>query len=352
MRKVGGFYNGNERSPEIKGQGGWGMPSRPLKEKLKLGIIGCGRIAKLAHLPAIVEIRDMVELMAVVDSDKGRASGAYKKYGAKKYYVNLEEALTDPDIEALVMCLPNYLHAEMTLKALNARKHVLIEKPLALTVDEADRMIKAAETNSRKLMVAHNRRFFKAAAEAKQRMGEIGKPFHIVYVWLYLRETPLSEWWVSAEKTGGLVLQLAGCHAIDLMLWLTGKTPVRVYAEKNRNNPIWEGEDDVSILLGFDDGLIATLSLSLNARHNVHEMNIVGSEKTMALRDEGTLIMNGKILVEDNKPLESFKNQLREFVMSIREDREPLTSAKDVRKVVEVLSAVRLSAQERKVVTL
>ncbi len=328
------------------------MSTRQIKEKLKIGIIGCGRIANTAHLPAIAENRDFVELIAVVDSVEDRAQKAHEKYGSKRYYVNIDEAFTDREIEAFLICLPHHLHGGVTIGALNSGKHVLVEKPLALTVEEADRMIKAAELNRRNLMVGQNRRFFKASIEAKKRMKEIGRPLHIVNVWFHFREAPPSDWWTSIEKTGGLLIPLNGSHAVDFIMWVTGKRPVRVYAEKNRRNPKWEGEDDVTILLGFDDGLIGTISLSFNSRQETYERYIIGSEKTMYFRNDGTLIMDGKILVEDNRPLESFKSQLEEFVMSIREHREPEASAKEVRKVVEVISAVTLSAKEKRLVSL
>ena len=328
------------------------MSIQQVREKLKMGIIGCGRIASTAHLPAIAESREILELIAVVDSVEERARSAHEKYGSRRYYVNVEEALADREIEAFLICLPHHLHGGATIGALNHGKHVLVEKPLALTVEEADRMINAAEMNKRNLMVGQNRRFFKASLEAKRRMKEIGRPLHIVNVWFHFRETPPSDWWTSVEKTGGLLIPLNGSHAVDFILWLTGKRPGRVYAEKNRSNPRWEGEDDVTILLGFDDGLIATISLSFNSRQEAYERYVIGSEKTMYFKNDGTLIMDGKILVEDNRPLESFKSQLEEFVMSIREHREPEASAKEVRKVVEVISAVTLSAKERKLVSL
>ncbi|MFX0202134.1 MAG: Gfo/Idh/MocA family protein [Candidatus Hodarchaeota archaeon] len=323
-----------------------------IKEKLKIGIIGCGRIANIAHLPAIAESKGLVELVAVVDSVEERAQKAHEKYASRRYYTNIAEALTDPEIEAFIICLPHYLHGESTIEALNKGKHVLVEKPLALTVEEADRMIRAAETHKLNLMVGQNRRFFKAAVEAKKRMNEIGRPLHIVNVWFHFRDAPPSDWWTSADKTGGLLIPLNGSHAIDFIIWLTGKTPVRVYAEKNRSNPKWEGVDDVTIMLGFDDGLIGTVALSFNSRCEAYERYIIGSDKTMYIKNDGTLSIDGTIIVEDNRPLESFKYQLEEFVQSIREGREPIASAKEVRKVVEVISAVTLSAKEKRLINI
>jgi predicted dehydrogenase len=328
------------------------MSAGQVEKKFKIGLVGCGRIANSSHLPAIADSRALVDLVAVVDSIKDRAEKAHEQYRSRKYYTKIEEALADPEIEGFVICLPHHLHGEVAIKALSSGKHVLIEKPLALSVEEADKMIEAAETNKRKLMVGQNRRFFKAAAESKKRMAEIGKPLNIIYTWLYFIDTPLTDWWTSTEKTGGLLIPLNGSHAIDFILWLTGKMPSRVYAEKTRGNPKWEGEDEATILLGFDDGLIGTINLSFNSRHQMCERYIIGSEKTMYFKNDGTLLLDGKVLVEDSRPVESFKFQLKEFVMSIWEDREPMASARNVRKTVEVLSAAVTSAREKRLVNL
>jgi len=183
-------------------------------------------------------------------------------------------------------------------------------------------------------------------------MGEIGRPLHIVNTWFHFRADPGSPWWTSSEKTGGLLIPLNGSHAIDLVMWLTEKVPQRVYAEKNRSNPKWQGEDDVTIVLGFDDGLIATIALSFNSRVDSYNRYIIGSEKTMYMKNDGSLAIDGTSIVEDERPLESFKGQLREFVTSIREDREPIASGRDVRAVVKVLTAVTSSANEKRLVTL
>ncbi len=328
------------------------MSPRQMKGKLKIGLIGCGRIANTAHLPAIAESKSFVELVAVVDSVEESAQKAHEKYGSKRYYASMREAFTDPEIEAFIICLPHHLHRDTAIEALNQGKHVLIEKPLALTVEEADQMIKAAEANKRNLMVGLNRRFFKAAVEAKKRMSEIGRVLHIVNVWFHYRDVPGSPWWTSMDQTGGLLIPLNGSHAIDFLMWLVGKSPVRVYAEKNRSNPKWEGEDDVTILLGFDDGLIGTIALSFNSKYDTYDRYIIGSEKTMYMKNDGTLSINGTVLVEDDRPLESFKNQLEEFVSSIQESREPIASAKEVRKVVEVMNAVTLSAKDKRLISL
>lgn len=322
------------------------------KERVKVGLIGCGRIANTAHLPAIEENEDLVELISVADCELESARKAQERYRAKRFYGSIPEALNDSEIEAVIICLPHDLHRAVVIDALKHGKHVLVEKPLALSIEEADQMIEAAETNQRNLMVGQNRRFFQAVIEAQKRMGDIGKPLHIVNTWFHFRAEPGSPWWVSSKKTGGLLIPLNGSHAIDTVMWLTKRMPKRVFAQKNRSNPKWEGEDDVSILLGFDDGLVASISLSFNSRVESYSRYIIGSKQTMFMKNDGSLAIDGSTIVEDEKPLESFKRQLLEFAVSIREKRAPIASGRDVRALVKVLSAVTLSARENKVITL
>lgn len=320
--------------------------------RLRLGVIGCGRVANTLHLPAIAACAGSVELVVLADVSERAARKAQAQFNGKRHYTNMKDVFRDEEVDAVVILLPHHLHEQATIEALESGKHVLVEKPLALSVDEADRMIAAAARSDRNLMVGHNRRFFKASIEAKKRMSEIGRPLHMIITWFRLRDAPPSDWWSSIDKTGGLLIPLNGSHAVDMMMWLVDKKPVRVFAEATQNNPRWQGEDEVAIVLSFDDGLIGTIMLSFNSRVEAYERYIIGTQNTMLIKNEGTLMMNGEVIVSDDRQVESFKGQIEEFAASIRERREPIASGTDVRKVVEVLTAAITSAREKRVITL
>lgn len=133
--------------------------------KLKIGVIGCGTIAKYRHLPEY-DANPEVELVAVCDLEPERAEAYAEQYGAKAL-TDYNELLQIEELDAVSVCLPNYLHAPVTIDALNAGKHVLCEKPMATSREEAEQMIEAAAQNGKKLMIGHNQRFVAAHKKRK-----------------------------------------------------------------------------------------------------------------------------------------------------------------------------------------
>lgn len=335
---------------------------------VRLAVIGCGRVA-YSHLPAIKELGNMAQLVAAVSRTKGHAEKAAREFGAKRCYTSLEEALQDSEIDAVVLCLPHHLHASVSIKAAKHGKHILVEKPMANTVEEAEEMIEAAEKNGVILMSGQSRRFYNAVLESKDYLdkGKIGKLININATLFGYVDKPPTPWWSSAEKTGGLIIPLFGSHTIDYILWLFGKAPSRVYAETYSNNSSWEGEDEANIIMGFDDGSMASVTMSWNARlvkisgieadkkilpTPIYNRYVIGSKGTMHIEDELELSLNGEKLVSGEQKPDNFHLQMKEFVTSIIEKREPLASGKEVKKVIQVMEASQMSAKEHRVVYL
>jgi predicted dehydrogenase len=149
------------------------------EKKLKLGIIGFGRIAA-AHAGAIMDLHDSVELTAVATRQSDKAKYITEKFGAKKNYSDYHELLNDREIDAVIVCLPNYLHHPVCIDVAKAQKHILVEKPIAMNVMETDDIIKAAQENGISLMVAQSRRFSDAMMKIREEMTKvIGHPFRI-----------------------------------------------------------------------------------------------------------------------------------------------------------------------------
>jgi predicted dehydrogenase len=328
-------------------------------EKLRVAVIGPGRISR-AHLVAIRNNTSVAELAAIVGlpSEHERTVALATEFAAGRACDDLDAALADEAIDAVVLTVPNHLHRELAVKALRAGKHVLVEKPLANTVEDADAMIAAAEAAGRVLMVAQCRRFFPAAAEARRRITELGRPLDITHVLGVHVEDAKTDWWRSASMTGGLALGLNGPHVIDTILWLMGDEPIRVYAQTSRLRPQkWEGEDQATVVLTFADGSIATGHLSLNLKPEANERWIVGPQGCMQLSNDRTLVLNGECVVNGKLSAyidgdESFDTQFREFVTAIREGRAPLASAAEVRPSVAVLAAALESAARNQPISL
>jgi predicted dehydrogenase len=320
-------------------------------EKLRTAVVGPGRIA-VAHLAAIKNNSGIAELAAVVGlpSDRQRTRALAEQFNAHQASDEYEAVLRDPEIDAVVLTLPNHLHKSSAIAALEAGKHVLVEKPLCNTPEEADAMIAAAEKAGRVLMVAQCRRFFPAAQEAARRVAELGRPLDIVHVLGVFVDEAQAAWWKSADATGGLAIGLNGPHVVDTVLMLMGDTPVSVYAQSSRlKGDKWEGEDQATIVMRFSDGSTATGHLSFNMHPGVNERWIVGPSGMMHLRDDRVLTYDGDVISEtpltpyiDGDP--SFDEQFRRFAECIRKKLPPQPSGNDGRNVVKILSAALRSA--------
>lgn len=318
-------------------------------DRLRVGIVGLGRIS-LAHIRAVNAAADLADLVAFVSRRREAAQEAARKHGVRMVYGHLEEALALRSLDAVVLCSPNHLHATQAIACANAGCHVLVEKPLANSVAEADAMIQAAAQHNVVLMVAQCRRFTKAVLHAKERLVEISPIYSIVHTLAVHFPRALTEWWHSADKTGGLVLGLNGPHVVDTILWFMGRRPTRVQATAARHKDQWEGEDEAALLLDFPGGGIGVGHLSFNATRGVNERFIVGSNGTMRLINETRLVVNGEVVVDETYGpyLEggpNFEAQMREFLTAIRDKRTPIASASEVRTGIEVLEAARRAIQ-------
>ena len=329
------------------------------KNKLKLGIIGFGRIAA-AHANSILDLHNSVELTAVASRQTEKQKYITDKFGTKKFYPDYHKLLNDKEIDAVIVCLPNYLHHRVCLEAASAKKHILVEKPIAMNVMETDDMIKAAQENKVTLMVAQSRRFSDAMMKIRERMtDEIGPPFRININFLVNFPKPPTDWWTSAEKAGGLVTLLQGSHSVDTVIWLLKKIPSTIFSISRSRNLLWEGEDEVTIVLGYDSGELATIHLSLNTSPYLHETIIVGPRGTIRLFEYPTdkafgffyrLDFNGKTVLEGEQNPSLYTIQLKEFYNALLESRTPIASGAEVRDTMIILDAIRKSDMEGKVI--
>lgn len=341
-----------------------------MPEPVRICVVGLGRVAK-SHLAAIREVPEWVDLAGVVSSDAGKRQAAASEHGAPRTYATLAEALGDPAIEAVDLCVPNHLHLQAALQCARAGKHVLVEKPMANTIADCRRMIRAAEQAGVVLMVGQSRRYYDAVFRSKQLLdeGRIGELVGITALLFAYLERPPTPWWSSREKTGGLMIPLWGNHILDYVLWMFGEEPRHVFCEAFRNNRNWEGEDEVTMTVGFSGGRFATIRMSWNTRLKeaaewdgkgkmlssadiVYERYIQGSSGTLHLNDETRLACNGAVVTEGPQSPSNFALQYRELAQAIREKREPLTSGRWAAQIIRVQEAALKSAARHQVVRL
>lgn len=336
---------------------------------MKICLIGCGRVAK-SHMDGAMLIKDKIEVVAAVARDVEKARSFCEEYNIPNLFSTFEEALKKVEFDAVDICLPNNLHCEFTLKAAKAKKHILLEKPMANTVKECIIMNEAAKENGVKLMVGQSRRFFSSVMKSKALIdsGEIGKLVSIsANLYAYLEKAP-TLWWNKIETAGGLMIPIWGSHIIDYCLWAFDELPKRVYCESYSINPTWEGEDEVILTLGFTEDRFAAIRMSWNTKLKdeawdgngkmlssadaVYERYIQGTEKSLYLNDETELKCNGKIIEKDSGELTNFSRQYLEFVDSIQKDREPISSGERIIDVIRVQEAALESAKTHQVIYL
>lgn len=193
-------------------------------KKLKIGIIGCGGIANGKHMPSLKKLSDKAEMVAFCDIIVERAEEAKKNYGTPdaKVYADYKELLADPTIDVVHVCTPNRSHSFITVDALEAGKHVMCEKPMAINSAEAKKMLDAAARTGKKLTIGYQSRqrtdslFMKKEAEA----GTFGEIYYAKATAIRRRAVPTWGVFLNEYEQGGGPLIDIGTHALDLTLWM------------------------------------------------------------------------------------------------------------------------------------
>jgi myo-inositol 2-dehydrogenase / D-chiro-inositol 1-dehydrogenase len=230
-------------------------------ERTQLGLIGCGQIADLVHLDILRRLSG-VELVALVEVDPARRERARRRVPAAAAFESYEELLAVAELDAVVICLPNALHAEATVAALRHRKHVYLEKPLATSLDDARRVLEAWERADVVGMMGFNYRFNPLYCEMKRRLdaGRLGSLVAARSTFSTVARGDLA-WRGSRRRGGGVLLDLAP-HHVDLMRFLFGREVHEVSATLHSHR----SEDDTAMVqLRFAGGLLAQSFFCLSA---------------------------------------------------------------------------------------
>ena len=231
---------------------------------INIGILGCGKIAQVRHIPEYAENPD-VKLVAFFSPNRARAQEQADKYGGK-VYDTAEALLADPEIDAVSICAANYAHAELSIQALNAGKHVLCEKPMATTLADCEAMVECAKKNGKFLMIGHNQRLAKAHMEAKRLIDEGLIGDIITFRTSFGHGGPetwsispgKNVWFFDKKKAAMGVMADLGVHKTDLIQYLTGQRVVRTTARLVTLDK--RGEDGE--LIGVDDNAVCIYEMS------------------------------------------------------------------------------------------
>lgn len=254
--------------------------------KVRWGLIGCGDISRKRVAPALRDLASC-ELVAVNRARADLAESFAREFGAPRWHRGWRELIADDEIDAVYISTPVYLHAEQTIAAAEAGKHVLCEKPMAMDPAECDRMIAVCQANGVKLGVAYYRHFYPVLLRAKEIMaaGEIGKPV-LAQINAFERFNPQPgeerHWLLEKSKAGGGPMMDFGCHRIEVLLNLFG--PIKRTASLV-GSALFEREveDTCVASFEFESKLQAVLTVSHASFESQDRLDIFGSEGSLHL---------------------------------------------------------------------
>lgn len=329
---------------------------------VRFGLIGCGRVAP-RHAQSLLQLPE-TRLVAVADVKENRARRFAEEYGADAY-TDYRHLLERPDIDAVSICVPSGLHAPVALDALQAGKHVLVEKPIALRLEDADRMIETAEAQKRKLGVVLQNRYNQPMQELRRLIdaGGLG-PLYLgnACVRWYRPQSYYEDEWHGTWAMDGGALMNQSIHHIDALQWFMG--PVRsVYAYTATLAHRMEAEDVGVAVLRFASGALGTIEGSTltwpqNLEGSVAVFGARGSVKIggTALnritlwKVDGQLEQEAEILTSQRVDPPSVygyshREVIRDFALAVRDDRTPGTPGPEARKSLALVLAIYQSAR-------
>ena len=230
-------------------------------EKVRIGLLGTGVIIRDYHWPVLRE-NERAEVVAIGNLRGDSLQTVARDLGIRGTYTDLELMSRDAGIDAVVIGLPNYLHAPVTIQMLRGGKDVLCEKPMAMTVKEARAMVDAADATGRKLMIAHMWRFDREIRWLRDVIdaGVLGTVFKVKAQDVLVSEGPES-WFIEPKHAGGGALADMGIHAIDTISFLfhDALRPVKVFAQMGTYHLPIEVEDTANVTVEYDNGMAAII---------------------------------------------------------------------------------------------
>jgi predicted dehydrogenase len=351
----------------------------PPERRVGWAIVGLGDFGTKQIMPSFADCKRS-KLVGFVSGDRAKAEKYAVQYGVPTKniygYQNFDEIKNNPEIDVIYIILPNGMHHEYTIRALNAGKHVLCEKPMANTVKECEEMIAAAQKNNKKLMIAYRAQYepFNLAAIEKCRSGEVGKLKTIVVD--HGRNLNPQEkrdvWRMNKKLAGGGSLYDIGIYSLQAARYLTGEEPIEITAQmySTPNDPRFkEIEENVNFTLRFPSGVLANCTSSYGfqevKRYRVmgdkawldldpatdyykHRM-LIGRKNQQAGEDNLTAPKN---LIEEQEIQEGnqFAAQMDHLSQCIQENKEPKTPGAEGLQDVRLMQLIYQAAREGKTI--
>ncbi len=331
-----------------------------------VGIVGSKFMASV-HYDSLGRIPD-TRVVAVASPTEGHAEAFARKRGIPHWSTDHREMMDNPEIDLVIVTSPNNAHAQATIDAARAGKHVIVEKPLCLTLDEADAMIAACRATNVKLMYAEEFCFAPKYARVKQVVdeGAIGRVFRANYN--EKSRGPRNPWYWDLDCSGGWAAMQLGSHALEIVRWMLDKPrATSVYAQMNQHfhRDQGPGEDDAMIIVEFAGDVVGFVDVSWGRLGGADDrMEVFGTEG-VSLADLyygnafRTYSENGyrysspgggptqgwTDTVFDELHNNGFPQEIEHFVACVRDDTPPMETGEDGRAVLEILLAAYESAR-------
>jgi predicted dehydrogenase len=333
---------------------------------VSVGLIGSQFISSI-HAEALQHCAQ-ARLAAVASPTPGNAAALARRFGIPQVFTDYRELLARPEIQMVVVGVPNYLHCEVVLAAAAAGKHIVIEKPLCLNLAEADRMISACREHGVKLMYAEELCFAPKYVRLKQLLdsGALGRPTLIKQSEKH--DGPHAAHFWDVTRSGGGVTMDMGCHAIEFFRWMLGRPPIKsVYAQMNTSvhGAKTRGDDNAILILEFANGVVCVAEESwtklggMDDRAEVHGTAGVAYADLLhgnaietysaggyeyAVEKAGTTKGWSYTIYEEAWNY-GFHQEMAHFVDCVQNDKPPLVTGEDARIVLEVIFAAYESAR-------
>ena len=334
--------------------------------RVKVGIIG-SQFQAHCHAEAFRAVSDEAQVIAVSSPTPGHAEKLAKKYGIERIFTDYRQMLAEDDIEMVTITAPNYLHAQMTIDIANAGKHVLCEKPLCMTLEEADLMIETCKRKGVLLMYAEELFFTPKYVRAKEmaEQGAFGKVYMVKQCEKHFG--PHAPWFWDVKQSGGGVFMDMGCHGIAFCYWFLNRPEVKnVYCQMGTyvHGDKTKGEDNSVCVIEFSDGAVGVVENSWARRGGMDDRIEVYGEGgvTYANLHMGNALPTyseyGYGYAVEKAPTTKgwsypvfeelwnygFPQEMRHFARCVRGEEEPQATGEDGRVVQEVLYAGYQSA--------
>ena len=317
-------------------------------KKIQLGLIGAGGVGQL-HLKNGLALSG-AEVTAVADTSKSVLERA-KAQGIKNLYTDYAEMLKNPQIDAVIIAVPTHLHHICALHAAEAGKHIFLEKPITVSVEQAKEVILATQRNSVKLMMGYpmrfNRRFLKLKSDLAE--GIIGDPINVHATYVCCgpfghrsdghSPAPVPDWWFNAQLSGGGVLADLGCHIINLLRMLFGEI-VDIKGQFGYRYHM-DFEDSAMCLARFTSGTLAAINVGWYAQEYLLRLDVLGSVQNASVGHmppktiPAAYQMLTKGISEFNQP---HFDELQYFVNCLHTNQEPSPTGLDGLRDLEAIA--------------